>query len=449
MKRAFVIFYFTQIFCAKCEATNFYSEDSADVADNANLNINQLAGKYGYQCESHWVTTEDGYVLVMHRIRNASSINPYFDTEPKPAVLIMHGVTGSSMEWVNLGPGRGLGFDLVKAGYDVWLGNNRGNMFSRYHVRLNPDEDDDYWDFSFEDCGYYDLPAKIDYILNITGQQKLFYVGLSQGTTQFFAMASLRPEYNDKIALMSALGPVAFMNHTSSPLIRLAVKILEPLEKLMKRLDWHEVLGYNSLVSKISQLVCSNNSALIELCVLPRFILFGFDSQQLDRSTLAVETSHSPAGTSVKSLIHYGQQVSSGYFRRYDYGTELNRKHYNTDTPPDYNLSVISAPIVLYYGQNDLIASVQDVERLSDELPNAVKSPINYKRWNHIDFYSAKDVYKLLNVNIIKSQQEFIDNGTLITTTTTTSKPSNNGAYSVNKEIFLTLITLLMWLINF
>ena len=33
-------------------------------------------------------------------------------------------------------------------GYDVWLGNFRGNHESREHVNLDPDVDSDYWQFS-------------------------------------------------------------------------------------------------------------------------------------------------------------------------------------------------------------------------------------------------------------------------------------------------------------
>ena len=63
---------------------------------------------------------------------------------------------------------------LANAGYDVWLGNNRGNYYSREHTSLHHDGDDEerkeYWDFSFHEMAEYDIPATLDYILTKTEQ---------------------------------------------------------------------------------------------------------------------------------------------------------------------------------------------------------------------------------------------------------------------------------------
>ena len=75
----------------------------------------------------------------------------------------MHGINCDMMMWVYHKPELKPAFILANAGYDVWLGNNRGNRFS------DPDEEDsfkDRWNFDWEDMGTKDVPSFIDYILN-------------------------------------------------------------------------------------------------------------------------------------------------------------------------------------------------------------------------------------------------------------------------------------------
>lgn len=78
-----------------------------------------------------------------------------------------------------------LAFQLVEAGYDVWLGNNRGNSNSRDHEFLDPmdQKDSKYWDFSIQEMGLYDTKAQVSKIQNLTGFQKITYVGYSHGST--------------------------------------------------------------------------------------------------------------------------------------------------------------------------------------------------------------------------------------------------------------------------
>lgn len=41
---------------------------------------------------------------------------------------------------------------------------------------------------------------------------------------------------------------------------------------------------------------------------------------------------------------------------RYDYGTKENILRYGSAHPPVYDLSKISVPVKLYYGENDILA---------------------------------------------------------------------------------------------
>ena len=69
-------------------------------------------------------------------------------------------------------------FQLVRAGYDVWLGNQRGTKHSMGHQTLKTNSKE-YWEFSFTEMGQYDAPAQVEYALKSTGKSKLSFVGHS------------------------------------------------------------------------------------------------------------------------------------------------------------------------------------------------------------------------------------------------------------------------------
>lgn len=66
----------------------------------------------------------------------------------KGVVVVQHGLTGASDDFlINLIPGS-LGFVLADAGYDVWLSNSRGNVYSMTHKKYNPSQDE-FWDWRY------------------------------------------------------------------------------------------------------------------------------------------------------------------------------------------------------------------------------------------------------------------------------------------------------------
>ena len=65
----------------------------------------EVAEHYGYQSETHSVTTPDGYVLTVHRLKNGS-------VELGEPFIMQHGITANSGQWLILEPSQNLGNKL-------------------------------------------------------------------------------------------------------------------------------------------------------------------------------------------------------------------------------------------------------------------------------------------------------------------------------------------------
>lgn len=139
------------------------------------MSIKEVVENEGLKFQEHTVTTKDGYILIVHRV------SMDFDAI-KPPVFLQHGLCSSSENFM-LNSSDSLAFQLANAGYDVWLGNNRGSIYSKNHASLDFDKDCEYFDYSFYEMGKFDAPAQIDHVLKETGFKSLSYIGNSQGTT--------------------------------------------------------------------------------------------------------------------------------------------------------------------------------------------------------------------------------------------------------------------------
>lgn len=161
--------------------------------------------------ETHTVQTEDGYLLDIHRIpngkgkhQNTNNKNQYFFAEKnttninKPVVHLQHALECASDFWLLNLPNQSTGFAFADAGFDVWLGNVRGNRYGRKHVNYTTN-DSDFWRFTFDEMQEYDLPAMFNYIQNITNQSKINYIGHSQGTLIMFAKLATEPSFAERV----------------------------------------------------------------------------------------------------------------------------------------------------------------------------------------------------------------------------------------------------------
>lgn len=68
----------------------------------------------------------------------------------------------------------------MTAGFDVWMGNTRGNTYSRRNVNGLYPYQLEFWYFSIDELALIDIPTMIDYALATSGASKLAYTGHSQ-----------------------------------------------------------------------------------------------------------------------------------------------------------------------------------------------------------------------------------------------------------------------------
>lgn len=133
-----------------------------------NLIVNE-----GYDYEKHSLTTEDGYILKIHRILSNTKITGNYKKMP---VLLFHGLFGTAADYLILGKKKSLAYLLHDGGYDVWMANSRGTDYSFQH-RKHKANSSEFWNFSFHEIAIYDLSAIINYILKVSQLSSLFYVG--------------------------------------------------------------------------------------------------------------------------------------------------------------------------------------------------------------------------------------------------------------------------------
>jgi len=369
----------------------------------AHMTVPQIVVHNGYPVEEHFVTTKDGYILGIHRIPHGRN-KPANSSITRPVAFLQHGLLCSSADWVVNLRNESLGFLLADAGFDVWLGNSRGNTYSRAHVSLSV-HSDEFWRFSWDQMASLDLPAVLTYIKDITHQEQLYYVGHSQGTMIAFAEFSSNQLLAKSVRKFFALGPVSYLGNMKSPLKYLADLVPE-LKLLFKILGVRDFLPQSWLIKWFASHICTLSFGE-KICANIIFSLCGYDKPQMNETRLDVYTTHSPAGTSVQNMIHYAQAYKSGKFMKYDYGKKENMDIYHQETPPEYDLTKFNVETVLYSGGNDWLADPSDVDRLVKMLParNVLKHDV-LEKWMHLDFIWGMDATSLVYEDIIHSMKK-------------------------------------------
>ncbi|XP_047536169.1 lipase 3-like [Vanessa atalanta] len=381
-----------------------FEEIDQTTQEEVHYNATQLLKHHGYGVEEHIVKTDDGYLLTVFRVLPKES-NEILGENKRPVVLLMHGILGSADDWLLMGPKKSLAYILSDAGYDVWLGNTRGNKYARHHASKH-ESHPDFWQFSMDEIALHDLPAMIDFALQTSEQEKLYYVGHSQGNTIFFALAATLPEYREKVAMMYALSPMVYMTHVRSPLIKMIAPNSQFYERLHEQLGHSEFKPSKEVIHTVGGNMCEKEIGCKHVCSNINFVMSGVDTADMDFDLIPSIVAHLPAGTSTRVIKQLGQAVVSHEFRKYDYGFKINKKIYGMRQPTKYDMTEVKVPVALYYSEEDWLAHPEDVERLHKELPD-VKDfyKVPEKHFNHMDFQFSKKAPEVVYKRLVESMQ--------------------------------------------
>ena len=144
---------------------NFNYNKILNLPDDTFRTFEEICIDKGYRVERHAVLTEDGYINTMFRVYKDHSYSILGESKvPKPVVFMQHGFADSSDTFIINTKENSPAFIFADEGYDIWLGNTRGNKYSRKHTTYNPDKDEAYWNHSFPDLYNFDIKAFLEYI---------------------------------------------------------------------------------------------------------------------------------------------------------------------------------------------------------------------------------------------------------------------------------------------
>ncbi|KAL4961827.1 sterol esterase [Aspergillus stella-maris] len=366
-----------------------------------------ICSAFGYEAEEHIVQTGDGYLLGLHRLANrkgeeSQTVNQGEGSVKKKVVYLHHGLMMCSEVWVCLTEEeRCLPFQLVERGYDVWLGNNRGNKYSKKSIRYSP-LSNEFWDFSIDNFAFHDIPDSIDYILELTGQPSLSYIGFSQGTAQAFATLSINPRLNQKVDVFVALAPAMAPARISSPVVDSLMKaspnfifLLFGRRSILSSTTMWQTILYPPIFMRIIDTSLS--------------FLFNWKCKNISRAQKLAGYAHLFSFTSTKSVVHWFQIIRNKNFQFYDdeiyapFSIVASERFYK---PVKYPTRNIKTPIVLLYGGSD---SLVDINVMQKELPRGTIAK-EIPKYEHLDFLWANDVSELVFGHVFEALDRYSSN---------------------------------------
>ncbi|CAH1379416.1 unnamed protein product [Tenebrio molitor] len=348
---------------------------------DVNDNITNIIQRHTNSSETHQVQTEDGYILNLFRIRREN---------PRGVIFFQHGVIGDARCWVSQ-YNDSVAFLFWRAGYDVWLGNTRGNLYAKKHVTWKP-SDGEFWNFSLLEIGYYDHDASVEYIKSTTSEGKIIYVGFSMGATTGLIYASMRPaKAFESLQIMISIAPCTHFMYAADSILKYIVPVSEIMQRYNKYTGIYSFARNDGLTLKFFR-IFHQFFPFKKYLVYLLSVSFGWTPDEIDPNYANLMVSQYGSEASIKIIVHFYQMYCQHRFQPYDYGEVKNMEVYGSKRPFLFPLKKIKLPVYMVYSDSDYFSYYKDDELLYDELPEEVRiyGKLAVKGLNHIDYLYGK-----------------------------------------------------------
>lgn len=367
----------------------------------------ELIRFHGYESEPHLVLTSDGYVLQMFRVLTrpptpadkgitvdlpSPSSSPPSETmmrstKRRPPVLALHGCMLSSEIWVCQRKARAnLVLRLVDEGYDVWLANRRGTLYSQKHLVHKPYQEQ-FWDFSLDEPILHDIPALVEYIISISGETKVSLLGFSQGSAESLGSLAFSRRLRKHVSCVIGLSATAKPPTPRNALIQSMVHWTPELLFLLfgRRSMLKSVYFWQAVLSPAAM------SWLMDLCM---YLLFGWHNKNIRSQDKPLMYRHLFALASVKQIAHWFQIMRAGKFQMFD-----DTASTSCPVAPEYPIRNIRIPMLLYLGELDCLA---DRNYLKDNIDKDLAEIHICEHYEHMDSIWAHDAHMRIHPRILE-----------------------------------------------
>lgn len=364
--------------------------------------IQDIVRLSGYIVKEHVVTTGDGYLLVLHKLEKPTS-----SKSGGKVVYFHHGLlTNSELFVIGSEHKKNLLYILVDLGYEVWLGNNRGNKYSRKHLTILA-RDEKFWNFSLDEFASYDIPNSINYIRGFYNQEKLVnYIGFSQGCSQLFAALSLTPSLNKSLDTFIGLSPALIPKSSNSIFDIIVAKSANNNNFL------YHIFGRKAVLPSVSFWSSVFYSTVYQRIIdISLNLLFGWSGSKVEEKQKVCGYPHLFSNSSVKSLIHWFQIIHSGRFQMFD-ESEGGLAYFSARSklkscrvapfPIGHHLDVKT---VLFYGTNDQFVDLEETEKLitgENEKMKTQLTSVVCEGYEYMDTLWASDVYEKVFAKVLQ-----------------------------------------------